>query len=42
MNVRVECGSHGNGEMEMGSKMVQFIDHDIYKHNSQCLLVLNS
>ena len=24
MNVRVECGSHGNGEMEMGSKMVQF------------------
>ena len=33
MNVRVECGSHGNGEMEMGSKMVQFIDHDIYKHN---------
>ena len=24
MNVRVECGSHGNGEMEMGSKMEQF------------------
>ena len=38
MNVRVECGSHGNGEMEMGSKMVQFIDHDIYKHNIPPLL----
>ena len=33
MNVRVECGSHGNGEMEMGSKMVQFQWLHIYKHN---------